>query len=49
MATQDRELFEALLKEVVAAPDDVLAGQTLATKVAKEKAKKLLTDADSLF
>ncbi len=49
VGTQDRDLFEALLKEVVAAPDDVLAGQTLATKVAKEKAKKLLVDADSLF
>ncbi len=47
--TQDRELFEALLNEVVAAPDDVLAGQTLATRVAKQKAKRLLDDADSFF
>ncbi len=47
--TQDRELFESLLKEVIAAPDDIEPGQTLATRVAKEKAKKLLADAESLF
>ncbi len=47
--TQDRELFESLLGEVIAAPDDVLAGQSLATRVAKQKAKRLLSDADSLF
>lgn len=47
--TQDRELFESLLKEVLAAPDDICPGQTLATRVAKQKAKKLLDEEDSFF
>jgi hypothetical protein len=46
---QDRDLFQSLLEGVLAAPDDVEKGQNLATRVAKEKAKKLLADADSLF
>ncbi|MFQ5672796.1 MAG: TRAP transporter TatT component family protein [Nitrospinales bacterium] len=47
--TQDRQLFETLLKGVLSAPAGILPGQRLANQVAKVKAKKLLESADELF
>ena len=46
--TQDRELFEQLLNEVIAAPD--LGNETrLQNKIAKRRARRLLGQADELF
>lgn len=47
--TQDRQLFENLLNEVLQTPADVLPDKRLANEVAKIKAKKLLQLADELF
>lgn len=47
--TQNRELFERLLKIVLATPGDVLPEQRLANEVAKLKAQNLLEAADDLF
>jgi len=46
--TQNRELFEKLLKEA-AAGENSLPEEKLANKIAAEKAKKLLEKADELF
>lgn len=47
--TQDRALYEKLLGEVVAAPDDALPDVVPETRVEKEKAKKLLAEVSELF
>jgi len=47
--TQNRELFERLLKTVLETPGDVLPEQRLANEVAKLKAQNLLEAADDLF
>lgn len=47
--SQDRELFTKLLNEVLAAPDDIIAGLEPETKVEKEKARELLAGADEKF
>ena len=47
--TQNRKLFERLLKTVLETPADVLPEQRLANEVAKLKAQKLLEAADDLF
>ncbi|MFQ5717612.1 MAG: TRAP transporter TatT component family protein [Nitrospinales bacterium] len=47
--TQDRELFERLLNEVLQASSGILPRERLANEVAKIKAKKLLRSADDLF
>lgn len=47
--TLDRALFEKLLGEVIAAPDDLLPEQRLTNELAKEKAARLLKRADDLF
>ena len=46
--TQDRELFESLLNEVLEA-GDVLPEARLANKIAKRRARRLLRQADDLF
>ncbi|MFH1620426.1 MAG: TRAP transporter TatT component family protein [bacterium] len=48
VAMQDRDLFENLLKEVIASGSPV-PDQALANEVARRKAKKLLEKADELF
>lgn len=45
----DRELFERLLNEIIAAPVDLLPEQRLSNQLAKEKAVRLLSRADDLF
>ncbi|MBN2527809.1 MAG: hypothetical protein JXR76_15575 [Deltaproteobacteria bacterium] len=47
--TQNRWLFEKLLKDILDAPDDLLASQALSNALAKEKAQRLLAKADDLF
>lgn len=47
--TQDRELFESLLNEILEAPNDILPEQRLANEIAKRRAEWLLTQADLLF
>lgn len=47
--SQNRELFEKLLKEILQTSDDLLPKQRLANAVAKIKAKSLLELADDLF
>lgn len=47
--TQNRWLFEKLLKEIIAAPDDLLQSQALSNALAKEKAARLLSQADEMF
>ena len=49
LQTLDRELFEKLLKEILAAPADLLPEQRLSNTVAKEKAARLLSRAEDLF
>ncbi len=47
--TQDEELFGSLLKEILAAPDDIMPGEALATQLSKRKAAKLLKNQKDLF
>jgi hypothetical protein len=47
--TQNRWLFEKLLNEIIAAPEDLLQSQALSNALAKEKAARLLSQADELF
>lgn len=47
--SQDRELFTRLLNEVLAAPDDIIAGLEPETRIEKEKARELLAGVDDLF
>jgi hypothetical protein len=47
--TQDRDLFEKSLQEVIDAPPDILPEQRLANEVAKQKAKIWLERIDDLF
>jgi hypothetical protein len=49
VVTQDRGLFEDLLKRVVEAPSDLLPEQALANSVAKKRARQLLARAEELF
>jgi hypothetical protein len=49
VAVQDKELFESLLKRVLEAPAGALPNARLTDEVAKEKAKKLLENADEYF
>ena len=46
---QDRELFEATLNEIINADPHILPGMELPNMLAKERAKRLLNDADILF
>jgi hypothetical protein len=46
---QDRALYERLLNEVLAAPDDVLPGLEPETRVEKQKAADLLKFSDENF
>ena len=46
---QNRELFKALLNEIINAPVDLLPEQRLANEIAKKKAKILLEQEDDLF
>ena len=47
--TQNKTLFENLLKEVSDAPSDILPSQRLANELAKKKAKKLLQNTNEYF
>ncbi len=47
--TQNKTLFESLLKEVSDSPPDILPSQRLANELAKKKAKKLLQDINEYF
>lgn len=47
--TQDPELFEQVLEEVLDAPDDLLPEEELLTAVAKHKAEKLLFEQEDFF
>ena len=47
--TLNRELFEQVLGEIIDAPDDLLPEQGLANQLAKEKAARLLNQADEIF
>ncbi|QPJ65410.1 MAG: hypothetical protein G3M78_08410 [Candidatus Nitrohelix vancouverensis] len=47
--TQDRELFESLLRTALSAPPEALPEERLANEVAQRKAKALLEEADDLF
>lgn len=47
--TQNREMFERLLNEVLKTPSEVLPEQRLANEIARAKAKKLLESVDDLF
>ena len=47
--TQDRDLFEKALQEVIDAPPDILPEQRLANEIAKQKAKIWLERIDDLF
>lgn len=46
---QDKELFVNTLNEIIAADPHILPGMELPNALAKERAKKLLLDADILF
>jgi hypothetical protein len=47
--TLDQDLFEKLLGEIIAAPDDLLPEQRLSNALAKEKAARLLARASDIF
>ncbi|MCU0663549.1 MAG: TRAP transporter TatT component family protein [Myxococcota bacterium] len=47
--TMDRPLFEKLLREILEASADLLPEQRLSNQLAKEKATRLLAQADELF
>lgn len=47
--TQDRELFKALLQQILAAPDTLFPEQALLNAVAKQRAALLLQRLDDLF
>ncbi|MBJ79671.1 MAG: TRAP transporter TatT component family protein [Nitrospinaceae bacterium] len=47
--SQDKELFERLLKEILESHSNALPEQRLANEVAKQKARNLLDMADELF
>ena len=47
--TQDRELFEKTLKEILAAAPDLYPEQRLANELTKRRAARLLTRIDDLF
>jgi len=47
--TQDRELFETTLKEILAASPDLYPEQRLANELTKRRAKRLLARIDDLF
>ncbi len=47
--TQNKTLFENLLKEVSDTPSDILPSQRLANELAKKRAQKLLKDIDEYF
>src|SRR5262245_54106546 len=46
---QDQDLFRRTLSEVLAAPDDVLLGESLVTAIAKHEAERLLGEAEDHF
>jgi len=46
---QDRNLFEAILQEVILAPPDILPEQRLVNEIAKVKAKEMLSQIDEFF
>jgi tetratricopeptide (TPR) repeat protein len=47
--TQDRPLFDSLLKEVLAAPNDIYPQQRLANMLAKRRAERYLARAEDFF
>ncbi len=47
--TQNKQLFESLLKKVIDAPVKILPDQNLANEIAKEKAKELLKHESDYF
>jgi hypothetical protein len=47
--TQDRDLFDALLRKIADAPANPLPEQRLVNAVARARAKRLLAEADDLF
>ncbi len=47
--TQDRELFEITLREILEAPPDLYPEQRLANELAKRRARRLLERIDDLF
>jgi hypothetical protein len=47
--TQDRALFESLLKEVLAAPADIYPEQRLSNELAKRRAKRYLQQVEDFF
>lgn len=46
---QDRDLFNALLSEVIESSEDVLPEAALSNAIAREKAKKLIKQSDEFF
>jgi len=46
---QDRDLFVQTLKEVIAAPDNILPEMAFVNAAIKKKAEKLLNEADDIF
>jgi hypothetical protein len=46
---QDRELFVATLRDIIAADSDILPGMELPNALAQMRAKRLLKEADILF
>lgn len=46
---QDRELFVKTLENIIAAPDNLLPEKNLANAIAKQKATRLIQEADVLF
>ena len=47
--TQNKTLFERLLKQVLDSPADILPSQRLANELAKKRAQKLLQNVDEYF
>ncbi len=47
--TQNKELFEKTLQEIIDAPDDLFPDQRLANEIAKRRARRLLARVDDLF
>jgi hypothetical protein len=47
VGTQDRELFDTLLRQVLDAPDDVFPQERLATEIAKRRARVLMKQAEN--
>jgi hypothetical protein len=47
--TQDRELFETTLREIIDAPSDLFPEQRLANELAKRRARRMLERVDDLF